>query len=190
MKIIARAIVGLGCLAFVAQAEAFDPITGAVSKGIATAMDVRSKEDVKADVEIDAAVTKKLLGHDDFKDVSLLVFARHAVLVGYAKNNDSRRKAEDLAKADKRIRSLKNDILVGSPSGGTAGNLVLDKKIDLTLTATKGVNSVNMRWKVYGSEVFLTGVAATRGEADLAIKKIKGLDGVKRVHSSLRIGIK
>lgn len=192
MQSMVRRILGIACLAFAAQAAAFDPISSAISKGVATAMDVRSKDDVKADVEIDASITKKLAEHkgDDFTDVSLLVFARHGVLVGYARSEEVRRKAEELAKGDKRFRSLRNDIVVGSAAGGTAGNLLLDKKIDLTLTATKGVSSVNMRWKVYGGQVFLMGVAASRGEADLAVKKIKGLDGVKNVRSSLRIGKK
>lgn len=192
MKAIIQSLLCAAGLVVAAQAAAFDPITSAISKGVATAMDVRSKDDVKVDVEIDASITKKLAGHkgDDFKDVTLLVFARHGVLVGYARSEDIRRKAEELAKADKRFRSLKNDIVVGSAAGGTAGNLVLDKKIDLTLTATKGVSSVNMRWKVYGGEVFLMGVAASKGEAELAVKKIKGLDGVKTVRSSLRIGKK
>jgi osmotically-inducible protein OsmY len=180
----------LGALATL-PARAFDPITSAISKGVATAMDVRSKDDVKVDVEIDAAVTKKLVEHkgDDFKNVSLLVFARHGVLVGFAKNEEAKRLAEDQAK-DKRLRSLKNGIVVGAAGGGFAGNAVLDKKIDLTLTATKGVSSVNMRWKVYGGDVFLAGVAQSKAEADLAVRKIKGLDGVKTVHSSLRIGKK
>lgn len=170
------------------SAYAFDPITSAISKGIATAMDVRSKDDVKIDVELDGAVTKKLMDQkgDDFKNVSLLVFARHGVLVGFAKSDEIKKKAEELAK-DKRFRALKNDIVVGAAGGGMAGNAVLDKKIDLTLTATKGVSSVNMRWKVYGSEVFLMGVAQSKAEADLAMKTIKGLDGVKNVRSSLRI---
>lgn len=192
MQIIVRRILGIACLAWAAQAAAFDPITSVIGKGVATAMDVRSRDDVKADVEIDAGVTKKLAEQkgDDFKDVTLLVFARHGVLVGYAKSEDIRRKAEELAKADKRFRSLKNDIVVGSAAGGTAGNLLLDKKIDLTLTATKGVSSVNMRWKVYGGTVFIMGVAGSKSEVDLAVKKIKGLDGVKVVRSSLRIGKK
>lgn len=192
MKAIVQTLLCVVGLAIAGQAAAFDPITSIISKGVATAMDVRSKDDVKVDVEIDAAVTKKLVEHkgDDFKNVSLLVFARHGVLVGYAKNEDARRKAEELAKADKRFRSLKNDILIGSPAGGTAGNLILDEKIGLTLTATKGVSSVNMRWKVFGGEVFLMGVAQSKGEADLAVRKIKGLDGVKNVRSSLRIGKK
>ena len=192
MKAILQSLLCAAGLAVAAQAAAFDPITSAIGKGVATALDVRNKDDVKADVEIDASITKKLLDQkgDDFKDVSLLVFARHGVLVGYAKSEEVRRKAEELAKADKRLRSLKNDILVGAAAGGTAGNLLLDKKIDLALTAAKGVSSVNMRWKVLGGQVFLMGVAASRAEADLAVKKIKGLDGVKNVRSSLRVGRK
>jgi osmotically-inducible protein OsmY len=171
-------------------AAAFDPVTSLISKGVSTALDVRSKDEVKADIEIDGSVTGKLNGNkgDDYKDVSFLVFARHGVLVGYARTDDARRKAEELARTEKRLRSLRNDVVIGTPGGGMAANAMLDKKIDLKLTATKGVSSVNMRWKVYGGEVFLTGVAKTQAEADLAVKTVRGADGVKNVRSSLRIG--
>ena len=192
MRQLARSVFCVASLLIAGQVLAFDPITGAISKGIATAMDVRSKNDVKVDVEIDAAISKKLLDQkgDDLKNVSLLVFARQGVLVGFAKNEEAKRKAEELAKTEKRLRLLKNDIVVGAIGGGMVGNAVLDKKIDLKLTATKGVSSVNMRWKVYGRDVFLMGVAQSKAEADLAIKSIKSLDGVKTVHSSLVIGKK
>ena len=190
MKTIFSIMLCLALLMAVGQAAAaFDPITSLVGKAISTAMDVRTKDEVKGDVDIDMAVTKKLLDQkgDDFKNISILVFAQHAVLVGYAKNAEVKRKAEELAKSDRKTRSLKNDILIGAPSGGMGGNLVLDKKIDYSLTATNGVSSVNMRWKVYGGEVFLMGVAQSQKEADLAIADIRGLDGVKNVRSSLRI---
>ena len=182
----------LGAALGATQASAFDPITGVISKGISTALDVRSKDDVKVDVEVDAAITKKLVDNkgDEFKDVSILVFARHGVLVGYAPSDDARRKAETLAKAEKRLRSLKNEIQVGKAGGSFGANAVLDKKIDLSLTAAKGVSSVNMRWKVYGDVVFLAGLAQSDAEAKLAVKTIRGLDGVKTVRSSLRIGKK
>ena len=191
MKARIRVALGVACLLFAGLASAFDPLSLAGS-AVSTAMDVRSKAEVKNDVEIDVALTKKFLEAkgDDFKDVSTLVFAQHAVLVGYAKTDAARHKAEALAKADKRIRVLKNDIVVGSAAGGMAGNLVQDKKIGVALTAADGVHSVNMRWKAYGGEVFLMGVAKTQKEADLAISKIRGLDGVKNVRSSLRIGKK
>ena len=189
MKTISLVMLVLVSLVAAGQAIAFDPITSLAGKAISTAMDVRTKGEVKNDVDIDMVVTKKLLGQkgDDFKNISILVFARHAVLVGYAKNEDVKRKAEELAKTDRRIRSLKNDTLIGAPSGGVGGNLVLDKKIDYSLTTTKGVSSVNMRWKVYGGEVFLMGIAQSQKEADLAITTIRGLEDVKNVRSSLRI---
>lgn len=189
MKATLSSLLGLVFLAGSGQATAFDPITSFAGKVISTALDVRTKEEVKDDVDVDIAVTKKLLEQkgDDFKNISILVFARHALLVGYAKNEDVRRNAEGVAKTERKIRSLKNDILIGAPSGGMGGNLVLDKKIDYSLTATKGVSSVNMRWKVYGGEVFLTGITSSQKEANLAITTIRGLEGVKNVRSSLRI---
>ncbi len=68
-----------------------------------------------------------------------------------------------------------------------ASNLFLEKKIGATLTATKGVSSVNMRWKAVGGRIILMGVASTRAEADLAVSRIKALDGVKSVKSCLRV---
>lgn len=190
MRQVVRGLICIASLAFAAKVFAFDPISGAVSKGIATAMDVRSKAEVKADLAIEAAVSNRLGKQkgDELKDVSLLVFARHGVLVGFARSEEAKRKAGELAQGEKRLRSLGNDIVVGAASGGMVGNALLDKKIDLKLTATKGVGSVNMRWRVYGGDVFLMGVAHSKAEADLAVRTIKGLDGVKAVHSSLRVG--
>lgn len=192
MKRFATALMYLVALAMAPAALAFDPISGVIGKGISTALDVRTKNEVKLDVEIDAAISKKLIEQkgDDYKNVSFLVFARHGVLVGFVRNEEVRARAEAVAKADKRLRSLKNDIVVGMAGGGMAGNAVLEKKIDLKLTATKGVNSVNMRWKAYGSEVFLAGMAQTAAEAALAVKTVKSMDDVKTVRSSLRIGRK
>lgn len=187
-----RTTSALCCALLACSAHAFDPITSALSKGIATAMDVRSMDDVKADVEIDAEISKKLAERkgDDFKNISLLVFARHGVLVGFARDEGVKRQAEELARAEKRLRSLKNDIRIGQAGGSLGANAVLDKKIDLALTATKGVSSVNMRWKVHGGDVFLAGIAQSAAEASLAVKTVKEVSGVKAVHSSLRVGRK
>ena len=172
--------------------HAFDPVTSVIGKGISTALDVRSKAEVEADVAIDATLTKRLVEHkgDEFRNIAVLVFARHAVLVGFAATTEVKKKADDLARGDKRLRSVKNDIVVGRASGSVAADTLLEKKIDLKLTAAKGVHSVNMRWKVYGGDVFLTGVAKTAAEADLALRTVKAADGVKTVHSSLRVGKK
>ena len=99
-------MLGLFLLCFVQSSLAFDPITSIAGSLISTAMDVRSSSEVKNDIEIDAAITKRLLENkgDDLKGVSVLVFAQHAVLAGVVKNQDAKRKAAELAGNDKRIR--------------------------------------------------------------------------------------
>lgn len=184
-------MLGLFLLCFVQSSLAFDPITSIAGSLISTAMDVRSSSEVKNDVEIDAAITKRLLENkgDDLKGVSVLVFAQHAVLAGVVKNQDAKRKAAELAGNDKRIRSLRNEIFVDTiESGGSmASNLFLEKKIGATLTAAQGVHSVNMRWKAVGGRIVLMGVAKSKAEVNLAVSKIKTLDGVKSVNSCLRM---
>jgi len=185
------AVTALLLLCFAQPSLAFDPITSLAGGLISTAMDVRTKSEVKNDVEIDASLTKRLMENkgDELKDVSVLVFAQHVVLVGVVKSAEAKRKAAELAGKDKRIRSLQNEIVVNTTrsSGSLASNLFLEKKIGATLTATKGVSSVNMRWKSVGGWIVLMGIAGSRAEANLAVSKIKGLDGVKSVKSRLRI---
>ncbi|MDD5383853.1 MAG: BON domain-containing protein [Gallionella sp.] len=185
------AVTGLFLLCFAQPLLAFDPITTLAGSVISTAMDVRTKSEVKNDVEIDATITKRLLDNkgDELKGVSVLVFAQHVVLAGLVKSADAKHKTAVLVGKDDRIRSLQNEIIVSTTeSGGSmASNLFLEKKIGATLTTTKGVSSVNMRWKAVGGRIILMGVAKTRAEADLAVSRIKALDGVKSVKSRLRI---
>lgn len=184
-------MLGLFLLCYMQSSLAFDPITTIAGSLISTAMDVRSSTEVKNDVEIDAAITKRLLENkgDDLKGVSVLVFAQHVVLAGLVKDQKAKLKAAELVGKDKRIRSLQNEIFVdAAESGGSmASNLFLEKKIGATLTATQGVSSVNMRWKAIGGRIVLMGIAKSRTEANLAVSKIKTLDGVKNVKSCLRI---
>lgn len=185
------AVTGLFLLCFAQPLLAFDPITALAGSVISTAMDVRTKSEVKNDVGIDATITKRLLENkgDELKGVSVLVFAQHVVLAGLVKSADAKRKAAVLVGKDDRIRSLQNEIIVSTTeSGGSmASNLFLEKKIGATLTTTKGVSSVNMRWKSVGGRIILMGVAKSRAEADLAVSRIKALDGVKSVKSRLRV---
>lgn len=89
-------------------------------------------------------------------------------------------------RSDKSIRSIKNELLVGD-LGSLARDTVLEAKINATLTAAKGVSSVNMRWSATGGRVVLMGVAQSRQEADLALSEIHGIEGVKSLKSHLRV---
>jgi len=155
---------------------------------VTTSMDVRSKAEVTADTEIGAGASKRLL--DDKKaewaGVSVLVFAQHVVLAGAVKTDAVKKRVAELVQQDKRIRSLKNELLVGNVAS-MARDTALEAEINASLTAAKGVSSVNMRWCATGGHVVIMGVAQSQQESNLALQKIRGIKGVRDVKAQLRI---
>jgi osmotically-inducible protein OsmY len=173
-------------LAFEANAQV-NPL-GVVARVVTTTMDVRTKAEVTADAEISAGISKRLL--DDKKSewagVSALVFARHVVLAGAVKSEEVRKRVEEVAKRDAKIRSLKNELRVGDV-GKLVNDTKLDAEINAKLTAAKGVGSVNMRWKTTGGRTVVMGVAQSQQEAGLALRTIRAVKGVTAVASQLRV---
>jgi len=161
---------------------------GILGRVVTTSMDVRTKAEVTADTEISAGASKRLL--DDKKaewaGVTVMVFAQHVVIAGAVKSADTRKRVEELVKQDKRIRSLKNEILVGNVAS-LARDTALEAEINASLTAAKGISSVNMRWCATGGHVVVMGVAQSQQEAGVALQKIRGIKGVRDVKAHLRI---
>ena len=126
---------------------------------VTTSMDARSKAEVTADTEIAAGASKRLL--DDKKaewaGVTVMVFAQHVVIAGAVKTAEVKKRVEEVVKKDARIRSLKNELVVGE--GSLARDTALEAEINASLTAAKGVSSVNMRWSATGGRVVLMGIA-------------------------------
>ena len=184
MRVVAALALALAAAA--AQAQ-FDPLS-ILGRAVTTAMDVRTKDEVVTDTEISAGASKRLL--DDKKaewaGVTLLIFQQHAVLAGAVKTDEVKKRVEELVRSDKRIRSLKNELHVGDV-GSFARDFALEAEINATLTATKGVGSVNMRWSSVGGHVVLMGVAQSKEESDLAAAKVRGIKGVKSLKLHLRV---
>jgi hyperosmotically inducible protein len=184
-------IAAAGVLTAVTASAQFNPLT-IVGKAVTTAMDVRTKTEVKNDVEISSSASKRLLDDKsaEWSGVSLLVFAQHVVIAGAVKSDDAKKLVAEVVRKDERIRSLTNDLIVikkAGDEGGLVKDTAMDTKIDAVLTAAQGISSVNMRWKSVNGNVVLMGVAQAKDEAQLAVTKIKELDGVKSVKSHLRI---
>ena len=159
-----------------------------LGKVVTTSMDARSKAEVTADTEIAAGASKRLL--DDKKSewagVTVMVFAQHVVLAGAVKSAEVKKRVEEIVRQDKRIRSLKNELLVGDVAS-LARDTALEAEINATLTAAKGVSSVNMRWSATGGRVVIMGVAQSQQESNVALQKIRAIKGVKAVKSHLRV---
>ena len=182
------AAVTLGSTDVLAQ---FNPLTIA-GRVVSTAMDVRTKAEVKSDAEISGSANKRLLDDKraEWKGVTLLVFAQHVVLAGAVKSDEAKKIVEEVVRKDTRILTLINDLVV-IKKAGDGGSLVKDTAkdtaINAALTATKGIGSVNMRWRTVNGDTVLMGVARSADEAQLAVAKIKEADGIKSVKSHLRI---
>lgn len=159
-----------------------------LGRAVSTAMDVRTKGEVAADTEISAGASKQLLGDKraEWSGVTVLVFQQHVALAGAVKTEDVKKRVDELVRKDKRIRSLKNELLVGDV-GSLARDTALEAEINAALTAASGVSSVNMRWCATGGQVVLMGVARSKEEATLAQSKVRGIRGVKALKSHLRI---
>lgn len=168
-------------------AAQFNPLT-IVSKAVTTSMDVRTKAEVSADTEIAAGASKRLLDdkNSEWTGVTVMVFAQHVVLAGAVKSAIVKKRVEEVVKADPKIRSLKNELLVGDV-GSLARDVALEAEINAKLTAASGVSSVNMRWCATGGQVVLMGVAQSADEARLAAATVRGVKGVKSLKSHLRI---
>lgn len=167
---------------------AFDPFTSLVSRAVSTTLDMRTKAEVTADTEIGAGASKALLDDKkaEWKGVSVLVFAQHAVIAGSVKDEATKKRVQEIVARDKRIRSLKNELRVAADTS-FVGDTVIEEKINAVLTVTKGISSVNMRWKSVAGNVVLMGVAQSAAESALAQSKVRGLNGVNSLKSHLRV---
>ena len=191
MKFISGSLLA-ALVAAASAALAFDPITSIIGQAVTTTMDVRTKTEVKNDLDISTSANKRLLDDKraEWSGVTLLVFAQHVVLAGAVKTDEAKKLVEEIVRKDNRIRSLANDLIVfrkKGDDGDVVKDTTIDTKINATLTSTSGVGSVNMRWKTVNGNVIFMGVAQSEGEAKLAVSKARGLDGVKSVKNRLRV---
>lgn len=174
-----------------AQAQVINPLS-LIGRAVTTAADLRTADEVKNDVAI-AADANRRLAEDraaEWKGVSLLVFAQHVVLAGAVRSDAAKRRVAAVVGEDRRVRSLQNELIVirkEGDDGSFVGDAVLEEKVNVALTAAKGVGSINMRWKSVGGRLVLMGIARSKEEAALAQKEARAVEGVKSVKAHLRI---
>ena len=174
-----------------ASAQVVNPLS-LLGRAITTAADVRTAEEVKNDLAIAADANRRLADdrQAEWKGVSLLVFAQHVVLAGTVHGDEARKRVAVVVSQDRRVRSLKNELVVlrkGGDEGSFVGDTVIEEKVNVALTAAKGVGSINMRWKSVNGNLVIMGVARSKQEAGLALKEARSVTGVKSVKSHVRV---
>lgn len=124
------------------------------------------------------------LDKDLFKKahISVVTFNHIALLVGQAPNEELRKHAETIAKANSQIKVLYNEIAVESPISHSqiTNDTWITTKVKTTLLATPGLSSTNLKIITENGTVYLMGLI-THKQADLATEQAKKVSGVEKI---------
>jgi len=114
--------------------------------------------------------------------ISVVTFNRIALLVGQAPNEELRKHAETIAKANSQIKVLYNEITVEPPISRTkiTNDTWITTKVKATLLAAPGLSSTNLKIITENGTVYLMGLI-THAQADLATEKTKTVSGVEKI---------
>lgn len=183
--------------------------TTVVSEGAKKAFEDRSLDDQSTDIRMASGYFAALVDKDKnlALDVSVDVWEQRVLITGALTDARQRHAVEQLVRADKRARSVYNEILLVSTDAqsqrrdaarnkatpkkeGMAQSINdfwIETKISAQLLATQGVTSVNYRWRcVYGT-VYLIGRALGRSELQTVQSVIRSTEGVKQVKSFVEV---
>ena len=112
-----------------------------------------------------------------------------ALLSGTVPRVEDRLHAECLTWSAPSVRSVVNEIEVGSARGAadTARDAVITQQVRGRLVADSDVRSVNMNIETRAGVVYLLGFARSEGERERASRHASLVDGVERVVVLLRV---
>jgi osmotically-inducible protein OsmY len=163
------AVVAVGGVAAGASvmADRRPPAVQAIDKGIG--------------LEVENALDKKF---GDNAHINVTSFNQKVLLTGEVKDASIKEQAGAYAKANKNVRSVFNELVIGPNSTYTAraNDSYLESKIKTQMIFTDKLPSNSMAIVAEGSSVYLMGIL-TQNEAAIAKKVASNADGVKDVYA-------
>jgi len=178
-------------------AEAIDLNPFSIIKGaVETAVEDRTADDIKKDLAIKASLTADVIDKMGTKVISISadVYEQSVMLTGVVEKAALKKQAEILARAIEGVKKIFNEILViknVDKEKGAVENFVddsvIETKINALLLDGRGVNVTNYRWRSVGGKVFIFGRALSKPELSKAIAITKGIKGVTKVTSRVKI---
>jgi osmotically-inducible protein OsmY len=132
-------------------------------------------------LEVENALDKKF---GDNAHINVTSFNQKVLLTGEVKDASIKEQAGAYAKANKNVRSVFNELIVGPNSTYTAraNDSYLESKIKTQMIFTDKLPSNSMAIVAEGSSVYLMGIL-TQNEAAIAKKVASNTDGVKDVYA-------
>jgi osmotically-inducible protein OsmY len=138
----------------------------------------RSIFNVLDDFSIKNTITNALLDEALILNVSTDVYQGMVMLTGAVKDEETRQKAEDLARKVDGVRELYNDIQVTDEGwlASLPGDLMIESAVAASMVFTPGVHWVNYQLRAANGVVHVMGIAKSRAELDqvVAIARASG----------------
>jgi osmotically-inducible protein OsmY len=149
------------------MADRRSPAVQAIDKGIG--------------LEVENALEKKF---GDSAHINVTSFNQKVLLTGEAKDASIKEQAGAYAKANKNVRSVFNELIIGPNSTYTvrANDSYLESKIKAQMIFTDKLPSNSMAIVAEGSSIYLMGIL-TQHEAGIAKKVASNANGVKDVYA-------
>jgi hyperosmotically inducible protein len=179
----------LALLALVALAGCTSP-TGLIDAATIPAED-RSFQDSTVDAETKLAINRAMIEADSrlFVDVNTVVYEGRVLLTGKVDTQAAHDTAERLAYQVPNVKEVINELVVTTDRSFVSGvnDVANEVKIKAQLVATRGVRSINYRWRSLAGTVYLIGTAQNNQELNAVIEVIRRVDGVSRVVNYARV---
>ena len=159
--------------------------TGLVNVASSPAED-RSLQTLRDDAAITLDINEALIGKqysDLFAELSTDVYERVVMLTGTVKFAKNKQRATDLVRSVKGVKRIINELQVTSDygPGAAANDLWIETKLKVKLLGTKGIRSINYRWRSVNGVVYVIGAGRSQKEINTLLNVIRTTDRVNKV---------
>ena len=158
-----------GCSSWI-PSVANNGINYGVSIGQALSAD-RSLYNVMYDLTTKNTINNALIDNTLILNVSTDVYQGIVMLTGFVKDEETRKKAEDLARKVEGVREIYNDIQVTDETRllYLPKDLLIETALSTRMVLEPGITSVNYMFRATGGIVYILGIAKSRSELDQVI---------------------
>ncbi len=158
-------------------------VAGAAAGG-AVIYDRRNLKTLAQDVKLSAAVSRAIHRDREFRGSHIVTSSYHSVLLlaGQTPKDTLRVKAEQIAKAQPRVKRIYNEITINSPTSPLTrtSDSWITTKVKTEMLARKGLKSGAVKVITENGVVFLMGEVSPK-QADLAVGVARDVSGVQKV---------
>ncbi|MAJ92173.1 MAG: hypothetical protein CMM63_01485 [Rhodospirillaceae bacterium] len=146
----------------------------------------RSLQTLHDDAAITLDINESLIGKqysDLFAELSTDVYERVVMLTGTVKFAKNKQRATDLVRGVKGVKRIINELQVTSDygPGAAANDLWIETKLKVKLLGTKGIRSINYRWRSVNGIVYVIGAGRSQKEINTLLNVIRTTDRVNKV---------